>query len=228
MSSKTGEHHTLSLREGVDDYTLAQWAGRTRIEDNRHYDHRTEAERNNELQLLARGGELTTLDKFRGNKPVTFKELGVDRRGAAIPTLYGMCVHDYAMTPCMKGAACMTCSEHVCIKGDPVRLGRIKNLEKMTEQCLDKARQHDSDSDAKFGTNQWVHKHMWELAHVRVKRKKLEDKLVADGTLLRIPDEYDPSPVRRALMDLNLIDAPSGPNPQLPIQVHAIEGPDDA
>ena len=64
------------MRKGMDDYTIAQWAGRTRIEDNAHYDHRTERERNEEIQALVPNEELNTLEKYRGGRPVTFMRGG--------------------------------------------------------------------------------------------------------------------------------------------------------
>ena len=198
---------TMCARAGMDDYTLARWAGRTRIEDNRHYDHRTQRERSDELRTLLIREEPSTLEKFRGGLPVTYKELGVDRPGVAKATLYGMCVHDYAMTPCLKQRDCMTCKESVCIKGDHVTLDRIKQLEEMTASLLAKARQAAGDSV--FGADRWVDHHVWELAHVRTMRTMLESESVQDGAVLRIPAEYDPSPVRRALMDRGLVKTPS-------------------
>ena len=60
-----------------------------------------------------------------------------------------------------------------------------------------------------FGADRWVDDAIWELALTRTMRKMLEGEAVPDGTVLSIPAEYDPSPVRRALMDLGMIDAPS-------------------
>ena len=60
-----------------------------------------------------------------------------------------------------------------------------------------------------FGANRWLDDVIWELALTRTMRKMLESEDVPDGTVLSIPGEYDPSPVRRALMDLGVIDAPS-------------------
>ena len=49
--------------------------------------------------------------------------------------------------------------------------------------------------------------------------------MVPDGTILRIPAEYDPSPVRRTLMELNVIDIPSLDD--IPVQrvFPVLEGP---
>ena len=198
---------TMSLRAGMDDFTLARWAGRARVEDNQHYDHRTHQERSDELRALLRKDEPTTLEKFCGGLPVTYRELGVDRAGTAKATLYGMCLHDYTMTPCQKQRDCMTCNEHVCIKGEHVRLERIKRLEEMTARLLEDASQA-AESGA-FGADRWVDHRRWKLACVRTMMTLLELEPVPDGTVLRMPAEYDPSPVRRTLMERNFIQVPS-------------------
>lgn len=198
---------TMSERAGMDDYTLAQWAGRARIADNRHYDHRTPQERLEAARELLPIRPAPLLERIKHRQPVTYQELGVDRLGTAKATFYGMCVHDYAMAPCQKQRECLTCKEHVCIKGDHVTLERILLLEAQTELLLQQAQKAHEEGD--FGADRWVDNHKWKLAHVRAMRMALEHPSVPDGAVLRIPDEHDPSPVRRALMDLGVIQAPS-------------------
>ena len=111
---------TKAIRRGMDDYTLAQWAGRTRIEDNAHYDHRTERERYEEIQALIPNEELNTLDKFAGGWPVTCRDVGIDHPGVTKITLYGLCGHNWAAVPCQKQRKCMACKAHRWIKGAPL------------------------------------------------------------------------------------------------------------
>lgn len=198
---------TMSERAGMDDYTLAQWAGRARVADNRHYDHRSSEERLESARALLPMRPAPLLERIKHRQPVTYQELGVDRPGTAKATLYGMCVHDYAMAPCQKQRECMTCKEHVCIKGDHATLERILLLEAQTESLLKQAQKAHEDGD--FGADRWVDNHKWKLAHVRAMRMALEHPGVRDGSVIRIPDEHDPSPVRRALMDLGFMEAPS-------------------
>jgi len=198
---------TMSARAGMDDYTLAQWAGRARIDDNRHYDHRSPEERLDEVKRLFPFQPTPLLERFKHRQPVTYQELGLDRLGTAMTTLYGMCVHDYAMAPCQKQRECMTCKEHVCVKGDHVTLERILLLEAQTEALLQQAQKAHDDGD--FGADRWVDNHKWKLANVRAMRMALEHPSVPEGAVLRIPDGHDPSPVRRALMDLGLVDVPT-------------------
>ncbi|HHA2700274.1 TPA: hypothetical protein ACOECN_002896 [Stenotrophomonas maltophilia] len=198
---------TMSERAGMDDYSLARWAGRAKVSDNRHYDHRSPEERLEAARGLLPMQPAPLLERIKQRQPVTYQELGTDRLGTAKATLYGMCVHDYAMAPCQKQRECMTCKEHACIKGDHVALDRIRLLEAQTEKLLQQAMKAHEDGD--FGADRWVDNHKWKLAHVKAMRMALEHPNVLEGAVLRIPDGHDPSPVRRALMDLGVVEVPS-------------------
>lgn len=217
---------TLSERAGMDDYTLAQWAGRADAKHNRHYDHRTPEEQLDVAREILQSDRPSLLERIRHRQPVSYEELGVDRLGTAKATLYGMCVHDYAMAPCQKQRECMTCKEHVCVKGDHVTLERIKILEDQTALLLERA-QH-AHEDGFFGADRWVDNHKWKLAHVRAMRISLEQPNVPDGTMFRIPGGHDPSPVQRALMDMGVTSAPSSEVMALPALAATLPGDGDA
>ncbi|HEX7323955.1 MAG TPA: hypothetical protein VF292_01195 [Rhodanobacteraceae bacterium] len=213
---------TMSERAGMDDYTLAQWAGRARIADNRHYDHRTPEERSHDARSLVLPQTAGLLQRVKNREPVTYQELGVDRPGAAKPTLYGFCVHDYSMTPCTKLRQCMTCKLHVCIKGDFVTLDRIKRLEDQLQFALERA--EEAHEEGKFGADRWVDHFKWELGHTRTMRIMLERPDIPDGTPLRIPDAHDPSPVQRAMINLGFLAAPSADQAELPVEIKPLPG----
>ena len=87
---------TMSERGGMDSWQLAQWAGRSRIQDNAHYDLRTDDEviaQSRAILVLTEAP--TALEAIKLNLPVSYETLGIKRLGIAHPTLYGMCVHDY-------------------------------------------------------------------------------------------------------------------------------------
>lgn len=217
---------TMSKRAGMDDYTLAQWAGRASVNDNRHYDHRTPEEQLQSARLLVVDEKPNVLERFKIKFPVTYQELGVDRLGVAKTTLYGMCTHDYAMTPCQKQRECMTCKEHVCIKGDHVTLDRVRLLENQTAALLYQAQQ--AHEQGFFGADRWADNHKWKLAHTKSIRLTLEKEDVPDGSLVRIPEGHDPSAVKRALMDLGVVSA-EATEPVVRISVtQALIGKEDA
>lgn len=217
---------TMSKRAGMDDYTLAQWAGRASINDNRHYDHRTPEEHLQRARSLAFDEKLSVLERFTTKLPVTYQELGVDRLGVAKTTLYGMCTHDYAMTPCQKQRECLTCKEHVCIKGDHITLDRIRLLENQTAELLHQAQQ--AHEEGLFGADRWVDNHKWKLAHTKSIRLKLEEEDVPYGSLVRIPEGHDPSAVKRALMDLGVVSADTTEPAVRILDTHALLGKKDA
>jgi hypothetical protein len=191
---------TNAERGGMDSWQLAQWAGRSRIQDNRHYDLRTRHERNEQAkEILTLTQRPNALQSIKLNLPVAYADLGINRIGVAEVTLYGMCTHDYAMSPCTKSGECMTCKEHVCIKGMPKTLGRMKQLEAMVASQLEKAKE-DANSGA-FGADRWVTHLVWKLAHITTQIKRLESDDVSEGAVLWIPPEHDPSPVKRALQE---------------------------
>lgn len=194
---------TNAERGGMDAWQLARWAGRARINDNRHYDLRTQYEREHQVRSIIEFNERpSALEAIKLNLPVSYKDLGVNRIGIADVTEYGMCVHDYAMSPCTKGGECMTCKEHVCIKGMPKTLERIIRLEQKVESQLNKAT--EDEADGVFGADRWVSHLGWKLAHIRTQRQRLESEDTPEGAILWIPPEHDPSPVKRALEQNNL------------------------
>ncbi len=131
---------TVAERGGMDQWQLAQWAGRRRMRDNKSYDGRTKDEKiAMAAKLMVRTEAPTALEAVKANLPVSYESLGINRIGVAHITEYGMCVHDYSMSPCSKGGECMTCKEHVCIKGMPKTLERIKEYEARVRTQFEKA-----------------------------------------------------------------------------------------
>ena len=208
---------TNAERGGMDSWLLAKWAGRARIEDNRHYDIPAQGEREKQLRAIVLFTERpTALEAIKVNLPVSYQDLGLNRLGIADVTEYGMCTHDYAMSPCAKAGECMTCKEHVCIKGMPKTLDAIKRLEEQVATQFEKA-QADALEGA-FGADRWETHLGWKLAHIRTHRQLLESDETPEGAILWIPAEHDPSPISRALEQkkckvkpdkVRLIDAPT-------------------
>lgn len=194
---------TNAERGGMDSWQLAKWAGRAKIQDNRHYDLRTSKEKEEQVRaVLQLTDRPTALEAIKLNLPVSYEDLGLMRVGIADVTEYGMCTHDYAMSPCTKGGECMTCKEHVCIKGMPKTLERIKRLECQVESQFKKSKV--DASDGAFGADRWVTHLGWKLAHIRTSREILESDKTPEGAILWIPPEHDPSPIKRALDQNNL------------------------
>lgn len=205
LSTHKARHWLSTMAEsgGMDALTLAHWAGRAKVDDNKKYDHRTEDEKAEEVAALMLPEDANVLDKIKNRIPVTFQDIGKDLDGAAIVTELGVCEHDYAMSPCQRNGDCETCKELVCIKGFSDSLVLLKKRENEIQQQLDKALlDHEMGT---FGSDRWVTNQGWRLAHIRTKIRLLEDENTADGTPIRIPEEYDPSPVKEMLREKGLV-----------------------
>ncbi|HHF3323068.1 hypothetical protein [Haemophilus influenzae] len=182
----------------MDELTLANWAGRARLADNKAYDHRTEEEKSEEARSILIPEHPLLLDKIHLNLPITHEELGKDKPGVAIVTEIGLCEHDYAMSPCSRHGDCETCKELVCIKGMDSSLEIPKQREIQLTEQFTKAKEHHKMEV--FGADRWISSLGWRLTHIRTKIKFLENEQIPDGALLRVPDEYDPSPIKQTLL----------------------------
>lgn len=204
LSTHSARHwlSTLAERGGMDELTLANWAGRAKITDNRKYDHRTEEEKSQAVAVVMIPENANVLEKIKNRIPVAFEDIGKDLEGAAIVTELGVCEHDYAIAPCQRNGDCETCKELVCIKGFSSSLEILKKREKEIESLLKKATE-DYEMKA-FGADRWVSNHGWRLTHLRTKIRILEDESIPDGTAVRIPEQYDPSPVKEMLLKKGL------------------------
>lgn len=193
---------TIAERAGMDSWKLAQWAGRTRIEDNKNYDLRTREEREAQANAIMKlDSRPTALEAVKLNLPVSYEDLGLNLIGIADVTEWGFCIHDFAMSPCIKGGECMTCKEHVCMKGMPNTLERIQLLESQVASQLEKAR--EAHQEEVFGADRWESHLGWKLAHIRTQLERMKSESTADGTILWIPSEHDPSPIERSLKQNN-------------------------
>ncbi|NUH64083.1 hypothetical protein HTT03_02045 [Sulfitobacter sp. S0837] len=193
---------TNAERGNMDSFELAQWAGRLRVDDNRHYDLRTPAEREQrerEVLELSRVSQ-NALQQAQLHGPVSYEALGYKGRlGVAEITKWGFCEHDFAMEPCTKGGNCLTCKEHCVIKGLTDNLEKIRVEEKLVEAEFNRAR--EAEGLDYFGASRWVDHFGYRLALIRTQRLKLEDPETPKGTLIRVPKEYDTSQTKRALQN---------------------------
>ena len=194
---------TMAERGEMDSLDLAMYAGRTRIEDNRHYDLRSAEERETaarQIMNIPLNKGLMAIESIRVNVPVTFEILGnKDRVGTAQPTGWGLCEHDWTMAPCTKAGDCVTCKDHACIKGLPKTMERLKELENAQQHEFDRA--DEAASSGVYGADSWRVFQGKRLAVIRTVIRIMENDEVPDGTIIRIPTELDPTQTQVALIE---------------------------
>jgi hypothetical protein len=204
---------------GEEDWLIARWSGRADIEQNKAYDGRTQEQKSrltkrighvtlgNEVMTVSQANKLLSpytaksppppMVLYDLGLPISLKALGVDKEGVAQFTGLGFCVHSYAESPCVKNGDCAVCSEHVCLKGMPHSIEELKNLEKLYGEQFEHAK--ISATDNVFGADRWVTSLAFRLSKIKTIIAMLEDPKSPDGAQVRIPDELDPSPVKRSL-----------------------------
>ncbi len=209
---------TEAERGEMNSLDLAMYAGRSRVEDNLAYDLRTLEEKTEESRKLLTKLGLESLDGTKSltavklNVPVTFKMLGhKDRVGTVQVSGYGYCEHDWTMTPCTKAGECISCKEHACVKGLPKNLEKLKELEVVYQDELNRAAAATNDGFA--GANSWLIYHGKKLAIIKTLIKYLENDQLPDGLILRIPEELDISLTKIALGEQKLVNAVNEKNP---------------
>ncbi|WP_439668517.1 integrase [Cupriavidus necator] len=178
--------NTLAQAGGMSQLDIAKWSGRRDIRQNSAYDHVTA----DELVLKIRNaigddrqlfGPLSELPKRIVIHRDEFARLKVP---TAHTTEFGVCIHDYTMSPCQLHADCMNCNEQVCIKGDEVRTARIRAELDAAASSLAAAEQ--ADRDGYFGASRWVQHHRLMVERLTQLCALLDDPQVPTGAVIQL------------------------------------------
>ncbi|MCO8165222.1 integrase [Pseudomonas sp. 21LCFQ010] len=186
--------NTLANRGGLGQLDIAKWSGRKNIHQNSTYNHMHDDEYVEMARDVGVGGVLA---KVKVNDPVTYADLGEIGEGIAHLTPYGFCVHNFAMLPCQKHRDCINCTEQVCIKGDKVKLERLILVRDGTRSQLAKAR--EADEQGVYGADRWAQHQIKTLERAEQLISILESPDTPDGTIVRLSNDQEFSPLKRAI-----------------------------
>jgi hypothetical protein len=208
MTSHQVRHYlnTLAQRGSLGQLDIAKWSGRANIHQNATYNHMTADEH---VEMAREAGIGVALTKIRENTPVTLADLDAVGEGIAHITIFGFCVHDYSMVPCQKHRDCLNCTEQVCVKGDAGKLERLKSHRESIRIQLIKAQA--ANEDGIYGADRWSQHQIKTLERVDQLIVILESKDTPDGTIIRLSNDQEFSPLKRAIAARST--APSLPAP---------------
>jgi hypothetical protein len=191
--------NTMGQRGGLSQYDIARWSGRKDIQQNRDYDHMSEFELIGLLKDLDNGSLslFGPIAEIAQKLPVSTQEFNALVIPTAHVTEYGFCIHDFTMEPCQKYRDCLNCSEQVCIKGDNLRLGRLKDRFESVERLVASAEQEIKDGS--YGADR--HYEILKLTHVRLSEliKILENPMIKNGAIVKLRNENEFSPLKLSL-----------------------------
>lgn len=177
----TGAH-----RSNLSQDLIARWSGRVDISQNKVYNHMSEEEKADEIkfftpQLASNGNDL--LSSLKVNAPISMKDLGEDSDRIVHFTEFGVCVHDYAQEPCAKFNNCLTCSEHVCVKGDDKKLENLKDEKKYLLSSLESFQKESSEGT--YGANTWLETTLEKIKRCDQLIDILENPDVESGAIIK-------------------------------------------
>lgn len=191
--------NTIANRGGLTQDQIAKWSGRADSKQNRVYNHM------GEFEMVAKAEALNTGLTLFGPKgeviqhvPISSQDINLTERGAMHVTEFGICVHDYTMSPCEKFRDCLGCREQVCLKGDGERLNRIKMRLFQVEK--DYAEAQGAISEGYSGADKWFEYHEKTVVRLRQLVEILESPEVPDGSQIKLRDGKDYSHLRRAVV----------------------------
>jgi len=81
-------------------------------------------------------GPLANIEDIKKKVVISRDEYAILKIRTAHLTEFGVCIHDFAMTPCQLHRNCMSCTEQVCMKGDKKRNDNIRYLKDETKKLL--------------------------------------------------------------------------------------------
>lgn len=190
--------NTIGNRGGLSQDQIAKWSGRADSKQNRVYNHMSEFEMvakaetlDTSLTLYGPEGEVTQ------HVPISMQEFNLTERGALHFTEFGICVHDYTMSPCEKFRDCLNCQEQVCIKGESERLKRIKT--RLDEVEKDYTAAKSAIAQGYSGADRWYEHHEKTVVRLRQLVEILESLDTPEGSQIKLRDGKDFSHLRRAI-----------------------------
>ncbi len=193
--------NTLAQKGGLSQLDIAKWSGRLDIRQNQAYDHISademiemtrEAIGNEELM----SGPLSNIDDIKKKVVISRDEFARLKVQTAHVTEFGVCIHDFTMTPCQLYRNCMSCTEHFCIKGDIVRTDRIRQRKKDTEILLERAK--NAQKEDHYGANRWVESHSMDFEILTNTCNILDNTDIPDGSIIQLSNIPVMSPIEHA------------------------------
>jgi len=215
LTSHQARHflNTIANRGGMSQDLIAKWSGRADKKQNRVYNHMDEFERVAEAEAIDPRKELFGPDgQGPAHAPITMNDLALVERGAVHATDYGVCVHDYVVSPCERFRDCLNCQEQVCIKGDIEKEKRIRLRKREVE--IDLAAARDAVEKGYMGADRWLEHHEKLGRRLAQLVAILDDPAYPNGALIKLSGG-DYSHLGRAIKEKLSHDTLEAPNHRL-------------
>lgn len=185
--------NTLAQSKYLNQSLIAFWSGRKSIKQNDWYNHLEQdafieaytklSEQTPELDVI---GPLDNKAKtVAAENLVSYREALSEEIKTVHVTRYGICRHDWALTPCPKDKDCINCGEHLFMKGEQKHLDEARNQLFLLEKAVNAA--HAALQDGRLGAKRWLENNLPKFERWEMAVQKLTDPNIPDKTLISLP-----------------------------------------
>jgi hypothetical protein len=185
--------NTLAQSKYLPQSLIALWSGRADVRQNAWYDHRTpEVHIEAYLNVMNGGEEVPVIGPLNEKISARQKVMVVSARevlreeiGSLHVTKYGLCRHNYALTPCPKQKDCVGCSENLFVKGDPKNLAEAERMVSILSSAVDNASQALERGES--GAKRWLELNEPRLRQWQEVLRIHRDESILEGAICSLP-----------------------------------------
>lgn len=196
-------YNTKAQNSDLSQWDIARLFGRVSTKQNKVYDHTSTFDRAKETMELTLGsnlfGELEN-KSIECKHPIdkqSYHEL--NRLATTHSTEFGLCTNTFSSLPCGQHRNCLSCSKHICVVGDTLKLRQIEGYLKSLNVKLNKA---NKSIGREFGVERWI-KHLEnEILEVKSLLSTLKNPELDNGLLLHRLGGSDASSIGRVVNTL--------------------------
>jgi hypothetical protein len=197
----------LADRSGLTEAEQALWAGRA-PRQNVHYQFMSDRERKERIDEL-----LSDPMRWKGPLPELASRSALSRAefaALAIPAVHltevGFCIHDFGMLPCPRYVNCLSCTEHLCVKGDSQRAEVARRMLAENRALLEAAKRELDDGAC--GADRWVQHAEKVVARLIELDRLLHDDSIPDGSIIQLAASPQPSSMIEAALRCGALQPP--------------------
>ena len=171
--------NTMGQEAGVGIEQITQWSTRASSSQTRVYMHQDPRRKAQRIAL-----ELTPTEMTNIKNPISQDEYKIMMKGPIITKRYGICSHDYTLTPCQKHADCLNCSELLLCKGHLRSIAAIRQERDRVAENLYAAKALIDTGERV--ANRWYNSHLATVNRIDQLLRVMEDDSIVDGSPIQM------------------------------------------
>lgn len=185
--------NTLAQSKHLSEALIAFWSGRKKLGQNEWYDHLPQEAfieayislGEASVQLPVHGPLVEKATAVSAINSISYDAAMKLELGAIHITRFGLCRHDYSLTPCPHDKDCPNCGEHAFVKGDKRHHAEATYQYDILEKALSNAYAAWTAGDT--GADRWIKQNAPKLERWRQTLELMTDPAIANGTLISLP-----------------------------------------